>query len=209
MPTMLVVPVLVLLWAAVLTPTVLAKFRERRSVEGIGAFHRSLHLLDPHGDPAAETPPALPPRRPQLVLLKPVPSVDDADDAFVDERSGACFARVPVRHAEPAWSQLDQPHAVVAAHLAAQRRKTVLLSLVSATVVFLVAGLMTSITAVLALGIVAGMLTLAYLAAAFATVRRIEQRRALGTARTWSRAEFVDEEHHDDVEVGWVRAASR
>ena len=94
MPTTVVLPILALLWIAVLTPIVVRRVRDYRAVDRIDTFHDSLHLLDRSSE-------AFSARRPELVLLRPVSGVDDAADPYVDEDSGACFDRVPVRSGLP------------------------------------------------------------------------------------------------------------
>jgi hypothetical protein len=121
----------VLLWAAVLAPSVWRRFSERSAVGSIDHFHHQLRLLEHAAPktvapayrlhtafPGAETPPTTAPvdsSRPKLVLLRPT---GDATAADVDDAKGFHYERVGV---------LDRPESVclpeVEADLPALRRE--------------------------------------------------------------------------------------
>ncbi len=198
MPTTLVVPVLVLLWAAVLAPGILRRVRERRTVEGIDTFQQSLHLLDRSATDADHVA-ALPPRRPQLVLLRPT-SASSGADTFVDQASGECFERVPVAMAPRPAPQRDRDRQ--RKRQLADRRRRVLGILVALLVVLLAAGVVTGALLVWAmLGLVVAALG-AYLWAVVEAVRRhdlLQSTRAL-------RATDVADEVFEESEQRWVAA---
>lgn len=153
MPTTVVLPVLALLWGAVLIPVVVRRVREYRAVERIDSFHDSLHLLDRSSD-------AAPLRRPGLVLLQPVTDADDALDPYVDEFSGDCFDRVPVRaedrHRTPCSNRRRK---------AALRRRTVLVTLLAVLAVDVVAAIVTGTLVAVGAVVVTFAVLAAYVAA--------------------------------------------
>jgi hypothetical protein len=154
MPTTVVLPILALLWIAVLTPIVVRRVRDYRAVDRIDTFHDSLHLLDRSSD-------AFSTRRPELVLLRPVQGVDDAADLYVDEDSGACFDRVPVRSG-------IQTGATPGRHrrrAAARRRRNVLLGLVVSTILTSGAAVVTGSALAIGAAGVAGLCFVTYLGA--------------------------------------------
>ncbi|MGO9855723.1 MAG: hypothetical protein ACLPYY_11845 [Acidimicrobiales bacterium] len=127
---MILLVFVVLLWAAVLAPSVWRRFSERSAVGSIDHFHHQLQLLE-HAAPKTVAPayrlhtafpgavaPAAPPvdsSRPKLVLLRPT---GDATAADVDDEEGCHYERVGV---------LDRPEPVclpeVGAELPAFRRE--------------------------------------------------------------------------------------
>ncbi|MEI6701476.1 MAG: hypothetical protein WCL38_06965 [Actinomycetota bacterium] len=205
MPTTIVVPVLIALWIAVLAPGIIRRIRDYRTVEGIASYQASLSMLDRRGyDPDIS---ALPPRRPQLVLLRPVDDVEDANDAYVDEESGACFDRVPVRApVEAAYEPLRQP----ARNSAALRRRNVLLTLIATTILGLGSGALTGMTMLLAIGGLALVLLVAFVAAAFAVVARQPQQVRYRSSEWYDDEDAWQEE--DDAsylaDPRWTRASA-
>jgi hypothetical protein len=101
----------ILLWAAVLAPSVWRRFGERQGVGSIDHFHHQLQLLE-HAGPKTVAPayrlhtalpgggssetaadPPVDSSRPKLVLLRPT---EDASAADVDGEDGAHYERVGV-----------------------------------------------------------------------------------------------------------------
>ena len=105
---MILLVFVVLLWAAVLAPSVWRRFSERSAVDSIDHFHHQLQLLE-HAAPKTVAPAyrlhtafpdavaaAAPPvdsSRPKLVLLRPT---GDATAADVDDEEGCHYERVGV-----------------------------------------------------------------------------------------------------------------
>ena len=205
MPTTIVVPVLIALWIAVLAPGIIRRIRDYRTVEGIESYHASLSILDRRGYDSDIA--ALPPRRPQLVLLRPVDDVEDASDAYVDEESGACFDRVPV--VTPAATTYE-PRRQPVLRSAARRRRNVLLTLIATTLLGLGGGALTGMTLLLAIGGLAFVLTAAFVAAAFVIVARHPQHVRYRPTE-WSDDEGDWQEDEDAVYVDdprWTRVSA-
>jgi len=182
MPTTVVLPILALLWIAVLTPIVVRRVREYRTVDQIDTFHDSLHLLDRSTE-------AFSTRRPELVLLRPVGDVDDAVDPYVDEDSGACFDRVPVRSGVRTEGIPSRRRR----RAAALRRRNMLLGLALATVVGTVAAVLTGTPLAIGAAAVAGLCFVAYFGALFVLASRVPTRRRVVRPRIddvddWSEA---------------------
>ena len=128
---MILLVFVVLLWAAVLAPSVWRRFSERSAVDSIDHFHHQLRLLE-HAAPKTVAPAyrlhtafpgagvvrataSVDSSRPKLVLLRPT---GDATTADVDDGEGCHYERVGV---------LDRPEPVclpeVGADLPAFRRE--------------------------------------------------------------------------------------
>ena len=109
---MILLVLVVLLWVAVLAPSVWRRFGERQGVGSIDHFHHQLQLLEhaapktvapayrlhtaiPGGSPAeaSASASAVDTSRPKLVLLRPT---DDAAAADVDDSDGFHYERVGV-----------------------------------------------------------------------------------------------------------------
>ena len=124
--TIVVLLILVVVWAAVLGPSLLRRTADRRSGDSIGAFHRQLRVLERAGptlvNPAFRLTTALPdgmrrgavPARPGLILVRP-------DLASTPPRAAGAPAGSSSAHQDPYF-----------APGAAKRRRDVLLCLVSA-----------------------------------------------------------------------------
>jgi hypothetical protein len=114
----------VLLWVAVLAPSVWRRFSERSGVGSIDHFHHQLQLLEhagpktvapayrlhtafPGGAPAEVAAPTVDSSRPKLVLLRPT---DNAAAADVDDGEGGHYERIGV---------LDRPEPVCLPELGA------------------------------------------------------------------------------------------
>ena len=192
MPTAIVIPLLVVLWAAVLTPLAMRKVREVKMDRAVDSFHESLHRLDRsggRGDNGALQgefdEPLLPPRRPQLVLLRPVDEAAAPADAYVDADSGACYERVPVarRNQEPS-SVMIQPLRTAASE-ARLRRRQIVLSLLGVLLATLVAGFIPGLTMLWAVSVVAGLLLVSYIGAAVVVVRQLGEQRPRSQADSY------------------------
>lgn len=127
------------LWGVVLLPTLLKRRTEKRQVGSIDHFHHQLHLLERAGpkivSPAyrletaeaqgamsvgASGYPAISsiPKRPNLVLLRPVAPGEAADDEVVDDATGDHYQRV----APPALAEMPPQEPVVSPHEVEHRR---------------------------------------------------------------------------------------
>ncbi len=180
MPTTVVLPILALLWIAVLTPIVVRRVRDYRAVDRIDTFHDSLHLLDRSSE-------AFSARRPELVLLRPVSGVDDAADPYVDEDSGACFDRVPVRSGLPSAGNPARRRR----RAAALRRRNMLVGLGLSAVVATGVAVFTGSTLAIGAAGVTGLCFMAYLGALVVlSVQAPEHRRVVHP-----RPEVIDDWH--------------
>ena len=140
--TIVVLLILVVVWAAVLGPSLLRRRVDRRSGDSIGAFHRQLRVLERAGptlvDPAFRLTTALPdgapravlpaaPPRPGLILVRP-----DAPAMSPRTAAGAAAGRFPAAGSTdgvPAVAAGQDPYFRPGA---CKRRRDVVLCLVSA-----------------------------------------------------------------------------
>ena len=149
---MAIILILVVLWGVVLGPGLFRRLRAREGHQSIDSFHHSLHLLERSAPPAfrltsdgpahmvtaAPSPAAS--ARPRLVLLRPVgqggeESMYDHSDDFVDEGSGERFERVPYERDEPESFGADPAVDGYERRMAAQRRRSIVLSLAGTIVI--------------------------------------------------------------------------
>ena len=242
---MVIILILIVLWSVVLGPGIIRRLRGRESHQSIDSFHHSLHLLERSGPKIVE--PAyrllgegdgtvavspLPPARPRLVLLRPLGQGEedpmyDHNDEFVDEGSGARYERVPY--------EIDEPESFGAAPLvegygrrmAAQRRRTILFSLVGGVVVTAIGGLVLPIlwdvTILVFIALVAYVGLMAYAAThgmmSSTSIKPVDRLIAHGVAEgsygdgEWYGDDDYASEWADEVDDAWYeeprRAASR
>jgi hypothetical protein len=132
--TLVILLILGALWLVVLAPAFIKRWIDRRPAESIDSFHHQLHLLERTGPklvaPAYRLETAEPsgglsvgasgypavssmPRRPNLVLLRPVgESATGSGDEVIDEASGEHYLRVAPIAVEEPTSIMGLPGAV-------------------------------------------------------------------------------------------------
>jgi hypothetical protein len=210
-----VVMVLVVVWAAVLTPVLMKRHSERQASTSIESFHRQLHLLERAGPkivpaahrletvhsgtglaPGGSGYPAVSsmPGRPNLVLLQPVG--DDAgtdEDQVIDPSTGHHYRRaalpevdIPERPRSASRRMAPVPRAVSRAR-ARRRRQDILLGLVGTVVASALLGV---VPALRVLWVVTGLAAVALVAflALVATAQRWAAEARMAWPLSWPEA---------------------
>jgi hypothetical protein len=192
----MVVVILVVLWIVVLAPLYLKGRTARGSTTSIESFHHQLHLLERTGPklvaPAYRLETAVPaiavaapvstgsglplvsssPRRPNLVLLRPVDDRSAEGDDIVDDGAGGHYRRVlpePPPEPEPQWVS-ETPGATrpgpdpYRRQLAQRRRRHTVTALVSLMVASALLGVPHDLHAMWIVTALSGLALLAYFA---------------------------------------------
>jgi hypothetical protein len=151
--------ILVVVWAAVLGPSLLRRGAQRRSTDSIGAFHRQLRVLERTGPLSVD---------PVHRLDTSVPSAHVAQRQAGSERKGLIVVRpdaaLPPNAQEPAPASSSRRPDPYFRPEACRRRRDVLLSLLVTVVLTGVAGAVPSVRPVLVLTAVSFVALVGYVA---------------------------------------------
>ncbi len=205
---MAIILILVVLWGLVLAPSAVRKFKRQASNQSIDSFHHSLHTLERSGTKIVEPAyrlvgggsvsvidPVTNAQRPRLVLLRPPgqeeeTTMSDHFDDYLDEGDDEAYYLDEDPGFGPGYDS-GWPTGAPGRRMAARRRRSILLGLVSTVVLTGLLGIFVSfflvLTTIAALALVGyvGLMSYVVLTGAADDVRTTSTERHVAHATAW------------------------